>query len=172
MRWLLIVGLGLPACTARWQEANDGTSGELPPTVSLSQPALGTTWETTTGVSLSATVSDDATPVQQLVVEVRSDVDGVVTTPVVGAAGTINAVLTLSLGTHDLLVVVTDDDGQQSSAATTVRVVDPNAPSQPAVRVDPTAPVTGDDLVATVALESVDPEGDPLTYEWSVLIVW
>ena|GEM_PF-2614824 len=61
-----------------------------------------------------------------------------------------------------------DDDGCDGSPD--CEDYDPSAPSAPVVAVTPGEPVPWDDLVCAVAVESVDPEGDVVTYSFRWLV--
>jgi hypothetical protein len=78
----------------------------------------------------------------------------------------------LAVGPHVLTLEVTDPDGHTCTDEVTFDVeAAPNGvPSAPAISIVPSTPSTNDDLVVSIDVPSVDPEGDEVTYlyEWSV----
>lgn len=64
----------------------------------------------------------------------------------------------------------TASDGSLSGPpVTSSTAIQNSAPSTPQPAISPTAPRTGDNLVCSVQTASVDPDGDPITYEYSWL---
>lgn len=141
--------------------------GTAPPSVVVVSPSFGSSWDAGEPIGYRATVSDDLDALEDIVIQVSSDVQGIVSEPQSAADGTITATLILDIGIHTLITSATDLLGNVGSYETTLRVLDGTFPSQPGVVIEPSSPVTGDALVADILVDSVDPEGDPLTYFWS-----
>lgn len=159
--------LAAPGCSAHWERAGDALTGSEPPAVYLTEPAAGSTWNLGDAIAVRAVITDDMDDADTLRVEVRSDIDGVVATPTLASDGRLDVSVALGVGTHALTVVAIDSDGLEGADETTLRVLDVSAPTQPAIDLDPAAPMTGDALVATILVESIDPEGAALSYVWS-----
>ena len=120
------------------------------------------------GVSatLDALVSDVEDDPADLTVEVRSDIQGVLDASPVATQGLVTASLTpLTHGPHILTVDVTDSSG--SSASTSVAVTIDGVPSAPRVAITPETPDPTIDLATLVLADSVDPDGDPVTYAYA-----
>lgn len=164
MRSALILLVVVAGCK---KEVKDSAPDNTAPEVSVTSPALGSTWALPETVRLEAEVSDAEDAPEDLTVTVLSSLQGVVADLRPSAEGAVVADLSLGAGTHRLTVTVADSEGRTASAENTIRVVAGSAPTQPAVALDPAEPVTGTDLAALLLVESVDPEGDPLSYIWS-----
>lgn len=163
--WLLLCPLA--ACHSSWTAVDSVLPGTEPPSIVVLSPSFGSSWDAGEPIGFSATVSDDLDAPEDIVIQVSSDVQGIVSEPQPAADGTIAATLILDIGTHTLTTSATDLLGNVGSYETTLRVLDGTFPSQPGVVIEPSAPVTGDALTAEILVDSVDPENDPLTYFWS-----
>ncbi len=159
--------LALLGCDARWTPADTGVVATDAPDVYLTDPSLGSTWHAGEAIPVRAVVTDDVDDASAIVLEIRSDLQGVVDTPRLDATGRLDTRVLLDIGVHQLTIAAIDTDGHEGTAVTTIRVVAGTAPTQPVVVIDPSAPVAGDDLVASLLVPSADPEGDPLAYVWS-----
>ncbi len=165
---LLLLLPSLAACGARWEPIESAANPSAPPDVYVTDPTLGSTWSAGVDMPVRAVIADDVDDAESLVVEIRSDLEGVVATPVLRPDGALDADIALTTpGVHVLTIAAVDTDGNEGTDTVTVRVVEGSFPSQPVVTVAPSAPVAGDTLDATLLEPSVDPEGDPLTYIWS-----
>ncbi|GEM_PF-1602961 len=111
----------------------------------------------------SAVDPEDSEP--SLTYEWASDIDGVLGT---GNAGTLGDIeledVVLSEGTHVISLSATDTDGLTGRAEVTVSLN--AAPSAPEVSITPTEPGSDATLSVSIDTESVDPEGDAVTYSW------
>lgn len=142
-------------------------AGSGAPVITISAPAFGSSWSSGQAIPVQATFVDDIDSPGALTVTVSSDLDGLLAAPELGADGVLDTTITLDPGTHALTLSATDSGGHVGTAVATIRVVEGTYPTQPAIRIDPTDPVTGDALHAEIVVESTDPEGDALTYVWS-----
>ena len=132
-------------------------------------PTDGTIITEGDSVELTARVADVETTSSALVVGWESSLDGPLgdtTADTLGYAALI--VDAPSAGTHTITATVTDTDGM--SASDTFTLVTNQRPTMPDVSLSPTPPSTSDDLLATINVESIDPEGEPVSYsfEWQV----
>jgi hypothetical protein len=130
---------------------------------------LGATVAVGEDALLSVNVSDDADDSKDLVVTFTSDLDGQL--DVVNASKKGVAELTwadLSAGQHVLTATTRDTAGNETDATDAILV---NAlPTAPIVSLAPTSPDAQDDLVTTIDVDALDPEGAAVTYryEWTV----
>ena len=162
----LVPSLALVGCSASWTPADAEGETSSAPEVYLSAPTLGTSYTIDEAIPLRAIVTDDLDAPQALTVEVRSDLQGVVAQPLASAEGQIDVTISLDVGVHRLVLVVTDSSGNATSVESVVRVSDPDAPSQPVVRIAGPV-VTGQSLHADVVVPAVDPIGFPVSYRWA-----
>ncbi|MEO1271158.1 MAG: hypothetical protein AAFX99_23955, partial [Myxococcota bacterium] len=125
---------------------------DTPPRVDIVSPEEGATVMLGMDVDLSLTATDDRTPPNELRVELRSSLDGVIELgEVPNNMGQVTTVLSnLTPGTHLLTVSVTDNMDQRTEATRTLVVADPNAPS-----ITIMAPADGAEVVV----------GEPLTLD-------
>ena len=140
-----------------------------PPVIVVTNPNDGDVFGEGAPVSFAASVSDGTDSVSDLTVSWSSDVDGVLSEASPSITGSINfTVGSLSYGPHALTLTVTNSLGL---SATDTRSVAVNAmASAPGVAVAPTSPLTDNNLIGSVTMASVDPDGSPITYSyaWSV----
>lgn len=148
------------------EPTDSGKADVTAPVIVLDAPALGSSWSPIDGVPVAATVTDDVDGPLGLSVELRSDIDGTVGAPLLDDDGSFSTTLALSVGVHLLTVVAADSAGNESVSSATIRVLE-NGMTQPAVELAPVAPVTGDDLTATIVTDSIDPVGADFSYVWS-----
>jgi hypothetical protein len=97
-----------------------------------------------------------------------SDRDGGLGAATADMFGRASAIATdLEAGEHTITMTVTDTDGMNNSASFSLVVNQP--PTRPDVSLSPIPATTSDDLLATIDIESVDPEGESIsyTYAWS-----
>ena len=132
-------------------------------------PADGTVITEAEPVTLSARVGDIETVVSSLTVGWESSLDGPLGDTPADTLG--HAELTtsaLSAGPHVITSTVTDTDGM--SASMTQTLVINQRPTMPDVSLGPSPSTADDDLLATIDVESIDPEGEPVAYsfQWQV----
>ena len=161
-----LLPLTLIGCESRWSAADSGNGNSAPPEVYLTAPEVGSTWQTGVPIAVEAVVSDDEDAPDALTMLIVSDLDGTVSTPVLDGSGLLQATIFLAEGTHDLQIVAVDSDGNEGAADATIRVVGTHI-TQAVVGIAPDAPVTGQELDATLIVESANSEGGALTYAWS-----
>ncbi len=164
---MFLVSLFL-ACTGELSDS--ATAGPNAPEVYLLAPAADSVWEPLALIPVTGVLVDDGTAADQLDLSLSSDRDGVVATPALTGDGQLAATVTLSAGPHVLTLSAEDAAGHRTDRSVSIVVADVARPSQPSVRVDPEAPVTGDTLVATLVAPSVDPLGGTVSYAWSWVV--
>jgi hypothetical protein len=103
-----------------------------------------------------------------LYIEVRSDVDGLLTEGAPDAEGGIDTTIRMTRGVHILSLVVTDDAGAICEDSVTVDASN-SAPTQPEVVIIPDPATALDDLLCEVVTPSTDAEGDPIAYGFTWL---
>jgi hypothetical protein len=132
------------------------------------EPVDGTVVTEDHDVELDAVVSDVEDEPNTLQVTWSSDRDGglgATTADTLGRASTIAT--DLEPGEHTITITVSDTDGMSNSASFSLVVNQP--PTRPEASLSPSPATTSDDLLATIDIESVDPEGESIsyTYAWS-----
>ncbi len=136
------------------------------PDVAITSPADGAFVADLAGVLFEGTVSDYEDPPGDLAVNWESDLDGWLGSSRADAQGAVSlSAPALSLGEHRITLSAVDDDGYLGEAAITITV--DGAPSPPTVGLEPAAPTTVDDLVASLLVESTGPEGGAISYIWT-----
>lgn len=138
-----------------------------PPVVIITSPAASEVFPPTT--QLTATVSDNEDPPEDLQLEWSSNIDGVLGEAAAASDGTVVfAVTDLTPGPRVLSLTAVDTHGL--SANTSVNAIVNGPPGAPVVSIGPDPSGTLDDLVAVIETESVDAEGDPVgyAYAWEV----
>lgn len=139
---------------------------DTPPEVEITSPSDGTEQNDGLPVTLAGSVADDQDAPQAIDISWESDQDGVLDTTPAATDGVLAAsVEGLSVGEHVITLTATDSVGLTAQASITVTVN--GLPTAPGVSILPTAPGSGDDLVATIDTASVDPDGDPVSYTHS-----
>jgi hypothetical protein len=165
--------LGLSAC-ANWESRSEDfwpPDEDLPPVLTLEQPVDGSTYAIDGELRLVGTVSDEITAWEELLVSADSDRDGNLASLNPGTDGRFDVVLpVVSGGAHNLTVTAIDESGLQSSVLVTFAWGDNLAPSSPVVGIQPAFAQVNDALSAEILTESVDPEGDAISYfyAWSL----
>jgi alpha-tubulin suppressor-like RCC1 family protein len=137
-----------------------------PPTCELISPLNGSESGQFNEVLFVGLVDDVDIPADELTVVFESDTDGLMG----GSTPSINGDVQypfdqLSMGPHVITMTVTDDAGVPCTDSITHTVVEP--PTAPAVHIEPGTPGSSDDLLCVIDVPSTDPQGDPLTYEFS-----
>jgi len=97
----------------------------FPPSISISMPSDGSSFESDDQIYLKVSVSDKEDDPTELEVSWSSDIDGPLTTAYGKEDGTVRCYSTLTAGSHTLTAVVTDSRGAQVSTSTSVTVTDP-----------------------------------------------
>jgi hypothetical protein len=141
------------------------------PEVVITSPVSDALYTEGDSIPFAATTGDDAGSAQ-LVAEWYSDVDGVLDSAPPSLAGLLTfSTDTLSLGEHTVTVTVVDGGGLQASDQVTLSVAPSDLPpTTPTVTIEPAAPLGSDDLLCIVTIASTDPEGLPVTHEFSWLV--
>ena len=137
-----------------------------PPSVVITSPITGATVGEGAVVVLEGYAIDLEDLEETLTVEWSSSLEGAIGQVTPDTAGFVSGSHTPDLlGTHLFSLVATDSEGLTGTATATLTVN--GSPGAPVVSIGPGAPNTLDDLVATLDVSASDPEGDPLTYQWS-----
>ena len=138
------------------------------PDIDLITPVSGDVVNEGDRVSFEASVSDVEDDASRLDLSWESDVDGVFSTQRASSAGTAQFNYAgLSRGTHNISVSATDSDGLVAVDYATLYVN--GLPSAPVVEITPNPSGSDDDLRANIISNSVDPEGDPVSYAYAWL---
>ncbi len=135
------------------------------PTVTVQFPLNLAKVASATPLGLSALVTDPNDVATDLVVSWTDSVAGALGSSNAGNDGVATLVAQLaSPGPHTLTATVTDPAGATAVASVDVSVDSP--PGAPTLAISPGSPATADDLVASVTADSVDADGDAVTYSW------
>ena len=137
-----------------------------PPEVTIDAPTTGTTYNQGEDIDFIGTVSDNQDAAEDLDLQWASSIDGTISTASASPSGIAEATTnTLSSGDHTIRLVAIDTNSM--SAQDTIQVTINGLPSAPDVEIDPSLPISIDDLTVTLVAPSVDPDGDPLTYVYT-----
>ena len=137
-----------------------------PPSLTVTSPSSGDLVDEGDSIDFSAQMSDLQDSFADLVATWESDRDGVFSTE--GPDSTGLAAFTsdaLSAGDHVLTVRVTDTDGHQAQEDVSFTVN--GAPGAPTVSITPDPADTEDDLTVIIDADSLDAEGDTVTYTYA-----
>jgi hypothetical protein len=137
------------------------------PEILLTSPISGDVVNEGDPITFTATVSDAEDSPTRLTMSWDSSIDGVFSTQGANSLGTSSFTYSdLSPGTHTVTVTATDTDGFSALDRATVYVN--GLPTAPTVEITPDPAGSGDTITASVVSDSVDPEGDSITYryEW------
>ncbi len=133
------------------------------PTVSFEAPRDGSRHILGQPVALEAQVTDPDDPFDVISAVWSSDIDGELARGGVDASWRASLrVDDLSLGDHEVTIEVSDPAGRSAQAA--IELTIDGAPSAPEIRITPADPLTDDTLRVLVDTDSVDPNGDPVSY--------
>lgn len=140
------------------------TAGSLPE-VSITRPSAGEVVNQGATALFQGSVRDDEDAASALSVAWSSSLDGALSTAAPDSSGqTTFSTAALSPGLHIITLQATDTTGLQGSATTTLQIN--QAPSAPVVVISPSSPRTADDLGVVITTESVDPDGDAVSYSY------
>ncbi|MFW6199543.1 MAG: Ig-like domain-containing protein, partial [Gemmatimonadota bacterium] len=128
------------------------------PTVSITGPADGSTFEEGVPIPFEATASDPEEGNLASSIEWSSDLDGEV-----GSGASVSA-STLSVGQHTVTATVTDGRDQSASDQITV-TVDPNTAAGLAFTTGPSSAASGAAIDPPVVVEVQDENGEPVTLD-------
>lgn len=161
---------GADELVATWLSGAETLCAEAPvgtpPDVVIDLPLDGDFVNEGDSVTFAATVADDSTASDALVLSWESDLDGVIDTTAADASGVATFDATwLSAGDHTVTLTVTDADGLYAVATTHLTVN--GLPTAPTISISPNPAGTDDDLVVSIDADAVDAEGDPLVYGYS-----
>ena len=137
------------------------------PAVAITAPADGTTVNQGATVTFVGSISDEDDAVSTLDILWSSDRDGLLHEGSPDSSGlSIVTAGALTVGTHTITLTATDALGLYSSD---VMVLNVNGlPTAPVIQITPDPATTLDTLGVDILVDSVDPEGSPITYrhEW------
>lgn len=146
-------------------DASVTVSVDVAPTLTVLFPLDLQVVASATALGLSASVADADDDASAIVVSWSDSVAGDLGSASAGSDGTATVVTELGpAGPHTLTATATDPAG--ASVSVSVDVVVDAPPEAPVVTISPESPGSDDVLVASIATESYDPEGDPVTYSW------
>ena len=148
------------------------TTPNSAPTCAITAPESLTTFALGELVLLEGEVADADVAADTLAVSFSSNVDGALGDATPSTAGAVAlGITTLTADTHTISMNVEDADGGTCSDFIVVTVEAGNAPpTAPGVSITPAAPVTGDDLTATISTPALDTDGPAAvtyTYAWT-----
>ncbi len=123
-------------------------------------------------VVVEGRATDDKNPPRDLMLELRSDLDGLIAEPGPRNTGDWEVRLSsLRLGMHTLTVTVRDPQGAECVAQATLEIqpyTGPNRPpTAPQVAFSPEVPTASDALEVEILVESRDEDADPITYSYA-----
>lgn len=139
----------------------------MPPEITITNPTSGDILDSGKSIVFEGTVSDAEDLPNQVQIEWRSDLDGIINSDVSDSTGLLRFTTDdLQFGRHDITLTATDSDGLISTTHTVFNVN--GIPSQPVVALTPSSPTTTDNLSVSMSTPSVDPDGSAVTYryEW------
>ena len=148
----------------------EDTVSNTAPTISFDAPADNTALVLGDSVDIVVSASDMEDALAELAFSVDSSVDGAVDLTNASLdtnAGTVTVSFTpAAAGAHTITATVEDTEGETADATLTLLVQ--VAPGAPVIEIAPADPLTGDDLIASVAMDAEDPDGNAgdLTYSY------
>jgi len=159
-----LIALALVGCSDERADGPDATA----PLVRIETPSDGTVEDVGSELTFTASVWDEATSPDGLLVEWSSDVDGELLLSRADASGRAAFGTTeLTRGPHTITARVTDTD--QLSAEDAVEIVVNGPPTAPVISLLPEGSTTADALEIRIDTPSDDLDGDTvsLRYDWS-----
>ena len=137
---------------------------DVAPICAITSPTGKVVLDSSQPVLMQGQVDDDNTPVAELAIQWSSDIDGPLGDAPPNDLGVVSAEAVISTGNHQLTLLVTDGIGL--TCADSVFVSTNGAPSAPGIAFEPNPPSIDSDLQVVVTTESVDPEGQAVTYSY------
>jgi hypothetical protein len=137
------------------------------PVVAITAPSDGTTVNQGVTVTFVGSISDEDDAVSTLAVTWISDRDGLLHEVSPDSSGlSIVTAGSLTVGTHTITLTATDSLGLYSTDVVVLTVN--GLPTAPVIQITPDLATTLDTLGVDILVDSVDPEGAPITYrhEW------
>jgi hypothetical protein len=142
----------------------------MPPSITITAPGDNSFFAPGDPITFEATVYDEDDPEEDLVVTATSSLDGglsVSAIPTTDGSWTAN-IADLSGGEHLITLTVFDSHEATGSDSRTITIN--GSPSAPVVQITPNPSPSGELLTAIIVEESVDPEGDPIDYQYQWLV--
>ena len=138
------------------------------PTILVTQPLIGQEFIEEDQVTFVGTATDDRV-VSALDVEWFSSIDGLINQSPPISSGLMTFTRSdLSVGDHIVTVRATDPEGLWGEATVTFTVIPKDLPpTTPTVVINPSNPLSNDDLSCLIQIGSSDPDGNPITYAYS-----
>ncbi len=139
------------------------------PSITITEPTTGDVFNEGSSIAFSATAIDADDSPTALDITWESDIDGPLSTAGADSSGVTEFTSrSLSSGEHTITVTAVDPDDYYGNDS--IRLTVNGLPSAPGVSIDPDPATSGDNLTATITTESVDPEGDSVSYlyQWYV----
>jgi len=136
------------------------------PSVVINSPEDGAIISEGASVEFSGAVSDSIDSPSDLTVQWRSDADGVLNEMPPDLDGNMEFQIDeLSRGHHTIMLLAVNSAEMSNNASITVTVN--GVPTQPEVEIVPPDPNSSEDLVASITVDSVDPDGDAVDYRYT-----
>ena len=140
-----------------------------PPTVTIDAPFDGDVINEGELINFLGTATDLEDAGVDIEIQWSSTLDGTLDeSPPDGAGALAFSSDELQVGEHEIRLRATDTDGLYADATIDLRIN--GLPTAPTVSIAPATPVTADDLVVSVDVDSTDAEGDSISYayDWTV----
>jgi hypothetical protein len=164
--WIFLVGISA-GCSGNEKAGDEGTvepTGDAP-VVWIQMPGDGDLLSSDTTTHIEANITDDLTPVTELVVTLESTVGGSIDHEgSVDDAGLFSVDVLLPGGVQTITLSATDSDDRTGSDAIEVQVN--GSPGTPVIAIEPAIPPVGATLTAVIVEEAADPDDDEVSYAW------
>jgi hypothetical protein len=167
----------LAACQSDWGPSPGGFGGGgtpyegATPELLVDQPTDQLVLGLTQDLAVSGRVTDADDVIEDLQFELRSSLQGDLPFDVsIVGENAFAATVALDVGTHELTFAVQDSRENRDEVVVTVVKLDDQPPSDPTVGIAPQEPVSGQALFLAVVTDSIDPEGQHVSYtaSWEV----
>ena len=137
-----------------------------PPSVVVNAPLDGSVVNEGTPIEFNSSVSDEQDQVSDIELEWVLNGSVLSTQRATSSGTSMFTDNSLSYGSYNLVVTATDTDGLTDSDQVSFSIN--GQPSAPVVSINPSSPISGDNLAVSLDVPSIDPEGVQVTYayEW------
>ena len=148
-------------------KAVDYTVG-TPPSVAVNAPLDGSVVNEGTPIEFNSSVSDEQDQLSDIELEWVLNGSVLSTQRATSSGTSIFTENSLSYGSYNLVVTATDTDGLTDSDQVNFSIN--GQPSAPVVSINPSSPISGDNLTVSLDVPSIDPEGVQVTYSYEWLL--